>query len=126
MLKSFAIRSGLFLMCVGVLGCQKPASPNADQGDSAISAPHATIWVGQDGRIELNGQVADLSAVDKALSDLEKRRGSVMYGRDAASAEPHPNGMQVIEMVVHHGLPIRMSTKRDFSDAVGADGRVNQ
>jgi hypothetical protein len=126
MVKSLAIRSALFVGCLGVVGCRKPAPPGTDNRDSPNSAPHATIWIGQDGSIELNGQFSDLSAVDKALSDLEQRKGSVMYGRDAPSGDPHPNGMQVIKMVVSHRLPIRMSTRRDFSDAVGADGRAKQ
>lgn len=90
-----------------------------------MSGPRATIWVEQDGTIELNGKPADLNAVDKALSDLEERKGAVMYGREAAS-NPPPNGMQVIQMVVKHRLPIRISTKRDFSDTVGANGQVSQ
>jgi hypothetical protein len=118
--------SALIFACFAVAACRKPTPPDTTNGASPASGPHATIWVGQDGTIELNGHVADLAAVDKALSDLEKRKGAVMYGRDAASGAPPPNGMQVIQMVVRHRLPIRMSTKRDFSDAVGANGQVAQ
>lgn len=109
-----------------MVGCRKPAPPDTTNEAPPVSGPHATIWVGQDGTIELNGQVADLAAVDKALSDLETRKGAVWYGRDGASGAPPPNGMEVIQMVIKHRLPIRMSTKRDFSDAVDTHGQAAQ
>ena len=60
------------------------------------------------------------------LAALAQNKGVVLYGRDAAEEEPHPNAMQVIQLVVANRLPIRMSTKSDFSDAVGLDGRLKE
>ena len=124
MSKRLFLSSALIFACFAVAGCRKPAPPEATKAASPVSGPHATIWVEQDGKIELNGQVADLATVDKALADLAERKGYVMYGRDAASGAPPPNGMQIIQMVVKHRLSVRLSTRRDFSDAVGASGRV--
>jgi hypothetical protein len=36
-----------------------------------------------------------------------------------ARETPHPNGAKVIELIVARGLPVRLSSKPDFSDAVG-------
>ena len=84
------------------------------------------VWVARDGAIELNGVEATLADVERAFESAASRGGEVFYGRDAAFEDPHPNGMKVIELVTQHGLPVRFSTKRDFSDAVdvsGASGR---
>jgi len=114
----------IIFTCVVTNSCRKAAPPDTTRGMPSPSDPRATIWVGSDGTIELNGQVADLTAVDKALSALVTRKGAVMYGRDAATGEPPQNAMKVIQLVIKHHLPIRMSTKRDFSDVVDANGQV--
>jgi hypothetical protein len=93
---------------------------------SSPDSPSVTIWVTKDGTIEMNGKPATLDAVSAQLSDLAKRSGVVLYGRDPSQEEPHPNGMKVIELVMQAQLPIRMSTKRDFSDAVGPEGQIKE
>jgi biopolymer transport protein ExbD len=113
----------------GGLACRR-AQPTASTATGRVlpapDTPRATIWVGKDGTIELDGQPSSLDAVETKLAALAQVKGTVLYGRDAAAEEPHPNGMTVIKMVVSHRLPIRMSTKRDFSDAVGPDGKIRQ
>ena len=103
--------------------------PFTFQNDTPVAkppapAPSARIWVSRTGVIELDGKQTELTALAAALADLAKRKGVVLYGRDDPGKEPHPNGMKVIQLVIQNRLPIRMSTKRDFSDAVGADGKL--
>ncbi|HVE84770.1 MAG TPA: hypothetical protein VND93_18065 [Myxococcales bacterium] len=101
----------------GEAGAAKaPAAP-------AAGAPVAKIWVTQSGAVELDGKPAELDALEKALDDLAKRKGVVYYGRDAAGQEAPPTSMKIIKMITDRRLPIRLSTKKDFSDAVGADGQ---
>jgi hypothetical protein len=84
--------------------------------------PKVTIWVSRAGVIELNGKQADLAAVKAALADLGHRKGAVVYGQD--QPEPHPIGGRVVELARQNGLLLRMSSRRDFSDAIGPDGKV--
>ena len=102
-----------------------PATTKAPGAPSA-NAPSAKVWISQDGAIELNGKQVQLEAVDAEFAALAQRKGVVLYGRDAPEAEPHANGMKVIELVAKNRLPIRMSTKRDFSDAIGPDGTLKE
>jgi hypothetical protein len=106
-------------------GAQTP-SPAASPRPSAADSSSARIWIAKDGTIELNGTPVELGAVGAEFAELAKRKGVVLYGRDAPEEEPHPNGMKVIELVAQNRLPIRMSTKRDFSDAIGPDGKLTQ
>jgi biopolymer transport protein ExbD len=117
-------------LAVTTTGCRgrgaHPPAPAAPPGAPSTDSPSARIWIAKDGTIELNGKSVELDAVGAELADLAKRQGVVLYGRDAPEEEPHPIGMKVIELVVQNRLPIRMSTQRDFSDAVGPDGKVKQ
>jgi hypothetical protein len=92
----------------------------------SLDSPYAKIWVSKNGAVEVDGKPADLDLVESTLATLAERKGVVLYGRDGATEEPHPNAMKVIQMVVAHRLPIRMSTKPDFSDAVGPDGKLKK
>ena len=100
-------------------GTNEPAGPSRD-------TPYVKIWVSMAGTVELDGKVVELAVVESTLATLAKQKGVVLYGRDAAGEEPHPNGMKVIQMVIANSLPIRMSTKPDFSDAVAADGKLKE
>jgi hypothetical protein len=86
--------------------------------------PVAKVSVLSSGKVLLNGKPTTLAALDAALSSLAASEGVVWYYREAAeAAEPPAASAQVIELVIKHRLPISMSTKPDFSDAVGSDGR---
>ena len=101
------------------------AGREADRAEGPpTDSPYVKIWVSKEGSIELDGKPAELPAVESTLAELAKKKGVVLYGRDDTTADPHPTGMKVIEMVVANRLPIRMSGRRDFSDAVGADGKL--
>jgi hypothetical protein len=110
----------IVLSGIGLLACRRHGALPAPD------APRAAIWMLRDGTVELDGKPASLDMVDTKLASLAQRKGVVLYGREAASEEPHPNGMKIMQMVVSHRLPIRMSTQRDFSDAVGPDGKLRQ
>lgn len=105
-------------LCAAVAGsaCRKKeaapvAAPSQDQYIKKV-------WVTKDGVIQLDGKVADFAAVEQALSAIAKRDGVVFYGRDDAREEPHPNAVKIIELITALHLPVRLSSKPDFSDAV--------
>lgn len=74
------------------------------------------------GQLLLNGQQVDLQALDTALADLKAKHGTVWYYREYPEHEPPPQATEAIGLVVKHQLPIRISTKADFSDVVSTNG----
>jgi hypothetical protein len=93
-----------------------------------VLAPHVStikVWVSANGAMELDGKPSSLQAIEAILPELSDRPGAaVYYGRDGAAGEPHPDAMKLIKAVVANRLPIRMSTKRDFSDTMNFDAKV--
>ncbi|HEX5000573.1 MAG TPA: hypothetical protein VFY29_20285 [Terriglobia bacterium] len=87
-------------------------------------SPYVRIWVSQSGAIELNGEPADLNAVAEAVTALEVERGAVIYGRENPTEKANPTVLKVLAMVVEKQLPIRLSVRRDFADAVDENGMI--
>ena len=110
---------------VALAACRGRQGTNPSAGPP-LNSPHVKIWVSKDGTVHLDGTPTELPVLESTLAALAKQKGVVLYGRDGASEEPHPNGMKVIQMVVANRLPIRMSTNPDFSDAVGPDGKLKE
>lgn len=115
------------LVIVAICGVAAGSACRKGKPDAAVPAaaapaqdPRITkIWLTKDGVIELDGKVVDMGAVEAALAAVAEKKGVVFYGRDAARESPHPTGAKIIEMIVARGLPVRLSSKPDFSDAVG-------
>jgi hypothetical protein len=74
------------------------------------------------GGLLLDGKPADIRTIDAAFQRLKASKGTVWYHRENARAEPSPEAISVIKLVVQYGLPVSMSTKPDFSDYVDASG----
>ena len=110
----------LLIAGVGMIdGCQRRPS-DSDPG----SGPAAKIKIGQDGVVSLDDKTVSLDELKAALSKLKQSpRSSVWYYRENPAGEPHPNAKQVLKLIIDARLPIRLSTKPDFSDFVGLDGR---
>jgi hypothetical protein len=81
--------------------------------------PVVKIAVFADGRITVDGTAATLDAVRTSLKQLAGNDGEVWYYRETGEQEPPPQAMAVIQAIVEHQLPITLSTKPDYSDAVG-------
>ena len=108
----------------GGTGTARPSESDAGAAAAQPSVPSVVrIWVSRTGSIQLDGKQVDLAAVNATLTELAKHKGAVLYGRDDPGQAPHPNAMKVMQLVVEKRLPIQLSTKRDFSDAVVPDGR---
>lgn len=84
--------------------------------------PIAKVRVSSSGQISLNGVATTQQSLDKAFAKLSAEHGVVWYYREAAGAEPPPQAMEVVQLVVKYRLPISMSTKADFSDTVDSNG----
>ena len=76
-----------------------------------------------DGRITVNGAPATMESLRESLKKLSQQKGVVWYYREAGSSEPPPEAKQVIQAVIEARLPIRLSSRPDYSDAIGMDGK---
>jgi hypothetical protein len=82
------------------------------------SSPILKTAVLSDGRLLVDGAPSSIPALRNSLRNLAKEKGVVWYYREAASQEPPPIATEVINEVIHARVPIRLSTKPDYSDAV--------
>lgn len=64
-----------------------------------------------------------MDSVRASLQRLAGQNGIVWYYREAGQAEPPPEAAEVIKAVIENRLPIRLSSRPDFSDAVDGDGK---
>jgi hypothetical protein len=53
---------------------------------------------------------------------LKEANGVVWYYRENGQAEPTPQAMAAIKLIIENSLPISMSSKADFSDYIDAAG----
>ncbi len=89
------------------------------QSNTAITK----VSVLADGRLLLNGLASNLAEIDVEFQRQSSEHGVVWYYRESTQAEPPPQAMEVMELVIKHSLPVSMSTQPDFSDVVGPDGQ---
>jgi hypothetical protein len=125
------MRSVIVAIPVTVLllaGCQRdPTAPSpgshtkgekpAVQGNKVVK-----VKVTAGGEITADGQPVTLEQLAVKLADLKQAGGEVWYHRENPAGEPHPNAMKVIELVANNKLPVKLSAKPDFSDAVDEKG----
>lgn len=109
----------IFSLLVVIAGCRSTSrAPAAD-------STYVKIYVSKTGEVTMDGKVATIDEVGRALSDLAKRRGVVLYTRDSHEMfESHPIANKVMDLVVQNRLPIRLCMNKDFSDAIGPDGKL--
>ena len=82
------------------------------------------IRVARTGEIWFDNTPVTLDALPPLLRELRAAGGAVWYYREEVDAEPAPEAMAVVRLVVEHRLPISMSTRPDFTDVVLPDGSV--
>ena len=80
------------------------------------------IRVSRDGEIWCDDIRTSLADLGLRLAQLRAAQGVVWYHREDGGAEPAPEAMAVVRMVIEHRLPISMSTRADFGDVVQTDG----
>ena len=87
------------------------------------NAPILKIAVMADGRITVDGSPATIDSLRVSLKRLAEQKGIVWYYREAGEAKAPPESVEVIQAVIENRLLIRLSSRPDFSDAIGPDGR---
>jgi hypothetical protein len=119
-----ADKSIVFNLCIlavcWVLPAAAQRSPEAEARQKAQPAHIAKIRVNRDGVMLLNGRSVTIDALRASLLKLGRLPGAaVWYHRENPAGEPHPNAMLVLKAIVEAKLPVRLSTKPDFSDVAG-------
>ena len=77
------------------------------------------IAITASGQISADGRLTTVEALIPILRELAKNKGEVWYYREAPLADPHPNAMKVLSTIVDNNLPVRLSSKPDYSDSIG-------
>ena len=81
------------------------------------------IAITASGEITADGHPTSLEALIPILRELAKNKGEVWYYREAPQADPHPNAMKVLSAIVDENLPVRLSSRPDYSDSIDDKGR---
>ena len=71
------------------------------------------------GAITADGRPTTIEALIPILRELAKEKGEVWYYREYPEADPHPNAMKVLSAIVDNNLPVRLSSKPDYSNSIG-------
>ena len=106
---------GLLSFLLG--GCSKQSAPPRTQSPDA---PVLKVAVFADGRLTVNGSAATILSLQASLHILSEKHGVVWYYREAGQQEPPTIAMDVMKTVAEARLPIRLSSRPDYSDAIGA------
>jgi len=85
--------------------------------------PILKVAVMADGRITLDGLPATIDTVRTSFKRLAEQGGVVWYYREDAGKNAPPEAKGILQAIVENRLPIRLSSRPDYSDAIGADGK---
>ena len=102
----------LVSVCFQLICCSRPPlslSPNA---------PTLRIAVMAAGRITVDGSPATIDSLRVSLKRLAEQKGVVWYYREAGQANAPPEYAEVIQSIIENRLPIRLSSRPDFSDVI--------
>lgn len=123
---SWGLTVGLGLLCgtillgliIAVAVAVEFAAP-ADLQD----APIVKVRVSQAGEVELDGRRVTPERLRAALVTLKEDDGRVWYYRERTWEPMSAEASKVFEIIVDAGVPIRQSSKPDFSDYIDSEGR---
>ena len=87
------------------------------------NSPILKIAVKVDGLVTVNGSPTTIDSLRASLIHLAEQNGVVWYYREAGQSEAPPESDEIIKVVFENRLPIRLSSRPDYSDAIGMDGR---
>jgi hypothetical protein len=104
-----------FLFC----GCGKQP---ATQSPVAPAPPVLKVAVFADGRLTVDNSASTVPVLRESLRSLGEKHGAVWYYREAGQQEPPAIATEVMKAVVEARLPLRLSSRPDYSDSsIGTD-----
>jgi hypothetical protein len=109
------------MLAIGAMACSQTVIANEHPGELRVS-------VLLDTSLRVDGKLATLDQLGVALDQLKTEgNGTVAYYREAADREPPPAvmdaAMAALDAIMERGMPIRLSSKPDFSDTLDGEGR---
>lgn len=117
--------TSVILLSISLLSCgdnvSKESSNAAKDNNVQSNAANPNVikvYVEQSGAISANGNSISLAELDSAFSKLKAKNGTVYYSRGNSAQDPPKESMDVMELVVKHGLPIQLYTDKTFSVVV--------
>src|SRR5262245_15983540 len=113
---SAALAAAFSLVAAAALGCGG-AAPAKD-------TPYLTVFVAADGVLQLNGREASLIELEDALTAASSRGAVVLFAREPKERGGAAYAMQVLQTIRSRKVSLRLCNERDFSDAIGPDGRL--
>jgi len=124
----------LLMLAVAIASCAKREADGGSRSDTTLTfvaspspAPALRIRITGDAKIYAGDDLVSLAVLDSLLGALDASKGEVWYYREAGDRQP--TGKQdtvitsVLNAVIRHRLPVRLSSKPDFSDVVDAHGQ---
>jgi hypothetical protein len=83
----------------------------------AMAGEPLKVSVLADGSLLLHGQPVTLEELETAMDRAVEESAPVWYYRESASGDPPPAALEVMKLITRHRLPVRLSTRPDFSDS---------
>ena len=77
----------------------------------------------QAGPLLVDGKPGTIADVRAAVERAKEGKFAIWYYRENAGTPATDSQMEVLKIITDAGIPISLSTKADFSDYVGEDGR---
>jgi len=87
------------------------------------AAPIVKVAVMSDGRIIIDGRQVTIELVRDEFKKLAERNGRVWYYREAPEREPPPQAKEVMQAIIESRLPVRLSSRPDYSDSIAPGGQ---
>jgi hypothetical protein len=86
-------------------------------------APVLKIAVMANGSITADNSPVTIESLRDLLKTLAERKGVVWYYREACQSKAPVQARHVMQAVVENRLPVRLSTRPDYSNSVGPGGK---
>jgi hypothetical protein len=80
--------------------------------------PILKIAVFSDGRLTVDGSPSSIQSLRESLRKIGQEHGAVWYYRESGQEEAPAVATEVINEVIAARVPIRLSSKPDYSDSV--------
>ena len=123
----------LLMLAVALASCAKREADGGSRTDTTLvfvaspsPAPALRIRITGDAKVYAGDDLVSLAVLDSLLGALKASKGEVWYYREAGDrrrqASRHGDHI-VLNAVIRHQLPVRLSSKPDFSDVVDAHGQ---
>lgn len=107
------------LLSLVAVGCRKgDTMPRQFDTNTVLK-----ISVLKSGEVLAEGGKVSMQELDALIATNALKNGIVWYYREAGQEEPPTQALEVINLVVKHRRPVRLSSRADFSDTVDKSGR---